>query len=382
MMKQTTKRLLVSLAALILSVGAVCTSYAASDKRKVGKMDLVFDSNLGIGVEGSSLSVTAEGANTDRYYISDTDVVNEDSDDFSDSNPPESEVTLVVADEDQWYFASSSSDAFRLNLAASSKNRYDKVQFVSAKRSEKNAMLTLRVKLIYDKKSKLDNRSAISLAQNAASSSAGFGWDSAHPGTASWNTEESARYYQIQLVRNGIDTGIMRSVYKNHYDFSSQMTEPGEYQFRVRTVRQSSHNKRVEIDPAIQAPPSADLRPKAPGMKYRHYAPHADLQLVEGETDKVVETINALVQEKLAEGKKVGVICTDETRDRFPLGEVRSVGARAKQETIAHNLFAVLREFDDLDVDCIYSESFSKDHLGQAIMNRLTKAAGYHVLKV
>ena len=206
-------------------------------------MDLVFDSNLGIGVEGSSLSVTAEGANTDRYYISDTDVVNEDSDDFSDSNPPEIEVTLVVADEDQWYFASSSSDAFRLNLAASSKNRYDKVQFISAKRSEKNAMLTLRVKLIYDKKSKLDNRSAISLAQNAASSSAGFGWDSAHPGTASWNTEESARYYQIQLVRNGIDTGIMRSVYKNHYDFSSQMTEPGEYQFRVRTVRQSSHNK-------------------------------------------------------------------------------------------------------------------------------------------
>ena len=58
---------------------------------------------------------------------------------------------------------------------------------------------------------------------------------------------------------------------------------------------------RVEIDPAIQAPPSADLRPKAPGMKYRHYAPHADLQLVEGETDKVVETINALVQEKLAD---------------------------------------------------------------------------------
>lgn len=139
---------------------------------------------------------------------------------------------------------------------------------------------------------------------------------------------------------------------------------------------------RVEIDPAIQAPPSADLRPKAPGMKYRHYAPHADLQLVEGETGKVVETINTLVKEKLAEGKKVGIICTDETRDRYPQGEVRSVGLRAREETIAHNLFAVLREFDDLDVDCIYSESFSKDHLGQAIMNRLTKAAGYHVLKV
>ncbi|MFR5731796.1 MAG: hypothetical protein ACLUD2_07480 [Clostridium sp.] len=71
-------------------------------------------------------------------------MVNEDPDDFSDSNPPEIEVTLVVADEDRWYFAGASSDAFRLNLAASSKNRYDKVQFISAKRSEKNAMLTLR----------------------------------------------------------------------------------------------------------------------------------------------------------------------------------------------------------------------------------------------
>lgn len=243
MMKQTTKRLLVSLAALILSVGAVCTSYAASDKRKVGKMDLVFDSNLGIGVEGSSLSVTAEGANTDRYYISDTDVVNEDSDDFSDSNPPEIEVTLVVADEDQWYFASSSSDAFRLNLGSFIKEPLRQGSVCQRKALGKKRDATLRVKLIYDKKSKLDNCSAISLAQNAASSSAGFGWDSALPGTASWNTEESARYYQIQLVRNGIDTGIMRSVYKNHYDFSSQMTEPGEYQFRVRTVRQSSHNK-------------------------------------------------------------------------------------------------------------------------------------------
>lgn len=136
-MKQTTKRILISAAVLLLSVGTTGTMYAASDKSKVGKMDLVFDSDLGIGVDGNSLSVTADGANTDRYYISDTDVVNEDSEDSSDSNPPEIEVTLVVSDEDQWYFASSSSDAFRLNLATSSKNRYDKVQFVSAKRSEK-----------------------------------------------------------------------------------------------------------------------------------------------------------------------------------------------------------------------------------------------------
>lgn len=138
----------------------------------------------------------------------------------------------------------------------------------------------------------------------------------------------------------------------------------------------------VEIDPAIQGPPTADFHPKAPGMKYRHYAPHAQMTLVEGEAEAVANKINELVKEGLEQNQRVGVICTDESQSSYPDGLVRSVGERAKEETIAHNLFAVLREFDDLDVDVIYSESFSKDHLGQAIMNRLTKAAGYHILKV
>lgn len=138
----------------------------------------------------------------------------------------------------------------------------------------------------------------------------------------------------------------------------------------------------VEIDPAIQGPPTADFHPKAPGMKYRHYAPHAQMTLVEGEAEAVANKINELVKEGLEQNLRVGVICTDESRSSYPDGLVRSVGERAKEETIAHNLFAVLREFDDLEVDVIYSESFSKDHLGQAIMNRLTKAAGYHILKV
>lgn len=138
----------------------------------------------------------------------------------------------------------------------------------------------------------------------------------------------------------------------------------------------------VEIDPAIQGPLKADMRPRAPGMKYRHYAPQAELVLVEGNLEAVAARINYLAKEKLGQKYRVGVICTDESRTLYRYGELRSVGQRAKQETIAHNLFAVLREFDDLQVDYIYSESFSKDHLGQAIMNRLTKAAGYHVIRV
>lgn len=138
----------------------------------------------------------------------------------------------------------------------------------------------------------------------------------------------------------------------------------------------------VNIDPAITEPLKADVRPKAPGMKYRHYAPKAELTLIQGEEDAVSAEINKLVQMAYRSGKRAGIICTDETKDRYPDGELRCIGSRRTPETIAHNLFAVLREFDELPVDYIYSESIPDDHLGQAIMNRLKKAAGYHIRKV
>lgn len=143
----------------------------------------------------------------------------------------------------------------------------------------------------------------------------------------------------------------------------------------------------IEIDPAIFGPINGDAKPKAPGMKYRHYAPKAELVLVEGEeadiiTGDTIKKINCLAAERLRQGCQVGILCTDETQDRYPQGTVRSVGRRDSEQDVAHNLFAVLREFDDLAVDYIFSESFPRDHLGQAIMNRLTKAAGYHTIKV
>ena len=132
----------------------------------------------------------------------------------------------------------------------------------------------------------------------------------------------------------------------------------------------------VEIDPAIVGPIKEGVRPKAPGMKYRHYAPKARMTLVEGEMEQVVRAINHLAREALKQGERVGIICTDETRFCYPAGMIRSVGIRAREETVAHNLYAVLREFDDLEADVIFSESFPDDQIGQAIMNRLSKAAG------
>lgn len=184
---------------------------------------------------------------------------------------------------------------------------------------------------------------------------------------------------KIEMIIDGGSVGI--GVESTIVDVSGavpMLLRPGA--ITIEMLRESVG--RVEIDPAIQGQPGEDVRPKAPGMKYRHYAPKAELIVIEGKLEEVARQINFLVKEKLEQKYRVGIICTDETRDWYSCGEVRSVGQRAKVETIAHNLFAVLREFDDLQVDCIYSEGFSTDHLGQAIMNRLIKASGYHVIDI
>ena len=138
----------------------------------------------------------------------------------------------------------------------------------------------------------------------------------------------------------------------------------------------------VVVDKAFVSLLKDGERPKAPGMKYRHYAPRADLTIVEGPSDKVVETMNRLAAEAEESGKKVGMIATDETKSRYPHGIVMSLGARSNEEEIAQHLFEVLRKFDDTDVDCIFSESFEDAAIGAAIMNRLLKAAGHKVVRV
>ena len=140
----------------------------------------------------------------------------------------------------------------------------------------------------------------------------------------------------------------------------------------------------VVIDPAL-IKPDAGLRPKAPGMKYRHYAPKAEMKIVKGPIDKVVETICALAQEGSAEGKKTGIIASEENAAEYARRTsalIRCAGARGDEETIARNLYAILREFDESDVSVIYSESFEAPGLGAAVMNRLVKAAGHQFITV
>lgn len=137
----------------------------------------------------------------------------------------------------------------------------------------------------------------------------------------------------------------------------------------------------VRTDPGLIAADST-VRPKAPGMKYRHYAPKAEMIVVEGEEKAVQEKIRQLASEKIRQGLRVGIIATDESARFYPEGIVKSIGARSCEESIARHLYGVLREFDQCGTDCIFSEAFDTPQMGRAIMNRLLKAAGHHKIQV
>ncbi len=123
-----------------------------------------------------------------------------------------------------------------------------------------------------------------------------------------------------------------------------------------------------------------NVRPKAPGMKYRHYAPAADLTIIEGNEAAVIGRINQFAADAEKRGMQVGIIATDETAEKYPSGIVKSIGSREDEDSIGRHLFEVLREFDHCNVCAIYSEAFYTPRIGQAIMNRLLKAAGHKII--
>ena len=136
----------------------------------------------------------------------------------------------------------------------------------------------------------------------------------------------------------------------------------------------------VEVDPSIGGVISADAHPKAPGMKYKHYAPKGELFIVEGEAEAVAEKINSLVKEHERRGETTAVIASNETKSKYRCKIIRGIGSRSDELSISHNLFAILRDMDDLGVSFIYTESFDTPVLGMAIMNRLIRAAGHKII--
>lgn len=122
--------------------------------------------------------------------------------------------------------------------------------------------------------------------------------------------------------------------------------------------------------------------PKAPGMKYRHYAPKGELIIVRGCAQAVTAYMNETLRNGRAENKKTGVIATEETIGCYQADVHFSVGEKGSAKAAAERLYRILRECDDEGVELILSECFDGEGVGAAVMNRLMKAAGYHIIDV
>ncbi|MCJ7429788.1 L-threonylcarbamoyladenylate synthase [Candidatus Bathyarchaeota archaeon] len=139
---------------------------------------------------------------------------------------------------------------------------------------------------------------------------------------------------------------------------------------------------RVELNPAVTAEKALRMeKVRSPGLRHKHYAPDAEVVVVEGEVDAVVAKVDELVKLYREDGRRVGVLATDETVSRYSADVVKSLGSRSDLSVVARNLFRLLREFDLEGVDVIVAEGVPAEGLGLAVMNRLRKASGYHIVK-
>lgn len=137
----------------------------------------------------------------------------------------------------------------------------------------------------------------------------------------------------------------------------------------------------VCLDPTMLDADCVDA-PKAPGMKYKHYAPQGELFIVKGESHEVVKKIEQLLEEDKKEGLKTGVIVSREEKNLYDADSIKVTGEKEDMAAVARNLFRILREFDDEKVQRMYVQAFSQNGIGQAVMNRMLKAAGHKIIEV
>lgn len=183
---------------------------------------------------------------------------------------------------------------------------------------------------------------------------------------------------RIDMILDGGEVGIgLESTIVDLTVTPPQILRPG----YVTQEMLSNVLGKVDTDVTILQRDSGQA-PKAPGMKYRHYAPKGELTIVEGDPELVAAYMNRQAANARERGERTGIIGTRERMAQYQADVVKCLGDRADEESIARNLYSVLRQMDEEQVTRIYSESFASQGFGQAIMNRLLKAAGHRVVKV
>lgn len=201
---------------------------------------------------------------------------------------------------------------------------------------------------------------------------------SGRPSPTSSRYVEEDMYGRIEMIIDGGDVEIgLESTIVDLTGKVPMLLRPG----RITLEMLKEILGEVEVDKTILAGNAAG-RPKAPGMKYKHYAPKGELTIIAGESGAVVKKINELAVRGMQQGEKIGIIGTEENISFYQGHSIKSVGKRDDEVSIAKHLYRILREFDDEGITLIYSESFSAGGMGQAIMNRLLKAAGHQIVYV
>jgi len=138
----------------------------------------------------------------------------------------------------------------------------------------------------------------------------------------------------------------------------------------------------VKLHPFVVAEKELSIeKARSPGMKHKHYAPKAEVIVVEGAIPAVLAKVKELSESYGLKGLRVGILATDETIRGYEADVVKSLGSRFNLDVVAQNLFSLLREFDAEGVDVIIAESVPTEGLGLAVMNRLRKASGYNIVK-
>ena len=133
----------------------------------------------------------------------------------------------------------------------------------------------------------------------------------------------------------------------------------------------------VSIDPSLSKKED-NIKAKAPGMKYKHYSPNAQVYIVKGKENNVIVKMNELSKKNHAENKKTGIMCMSKDVDKFECDYIVDLGK--DYDEVASNLFDALIKMDEAKMDIVYSVYFESCGVGQAIMNRLLKSAGYRII--
>ena len=176
-------------------------------------------------------------------------------------------------------------------------------------------------------------------------------------------------------------------------------------------------SEKPEVDPTLLGKKMEDgFIPKAPGMKYRHYAPRAEMILfrvrkAENSDKRIPEVILRFLEEreeqqekqdqeedrqqnkkedrrKDSELSKVAILCAEETKKEYAsfCAEkgilLKVLGKREEPLSMTHNLFRILRDCDEEGVELILSEAYSEEGVGFALMNRMKKAAGQKIVDI